>query len=114
MKRSLLLLIACAAALPASAIAAEATNAPADLPAAPTAAKLKLGKKGKTVRDWSLKPSGKQQTATVMGPAVPAPQKQAIPKKSTRRAATATGGGIKPVDATPLVRQAIQKNRQGN
>jgi hypothetical protein len=54
MKRSLLLLIACAAALPASAIAAEATNAPADLPAAPTAAKLKLGKKGKTVRDWSL------------------------------------------------------------
>jgi hypothetical protein len=110
MKRSTILVIACAAALPASAIAAEATN----VPAAPTEAKMKLSKKGKNIRSWSLKPSGKQQTANVVGPAVPAPPRQSIPKKSTRKPAVDVGGGIKPVNATPLVRQVVQKNRQGN
>jgi hypothetical protein len=109
-----LILGCCAFALSAAAMAETAKPA-APTEASPSTAKMAKGLKAPTTRrkSWSLKPSGNQtqQASTMVGPPVPAPQRQVIPQKRVRKKPVDLGGGIKKVDATPIARQMINKQR---
>jgi hypothetical protein len=113
-----LILFACAAALPAAALAAEAASpppAPVDTNAATGKPTTQQTKQLKALRTWSLKPKAEQE-ASFVGPAVPAPKRQRLPAKrtTTRQASTAPSGGIKPVNATSVMKQALQRDRRNN
>jgi hypothetical protein len=102
-------------ALSVSALAE--TAKPAPTAQAPTVSGMAKGLKAPTrKKSWSLKPSGEQdqQEAAVVGPPVPAPQRQVIPVKKVRKKPVDVGGGIKRVDATPVARQMINKQRAQN
>jgi hypothetical protein len=115
-KLALITLGLAAAAVSAAGLAETATVPPAPTEAATGKAALpKLKAKQKnTLRGWSLKPTDANQ-AKMVGPAVPAPQRVRLPqKKSPQKRTAVASGGIKPVNATPIVRQIVQRNQNNN
>jgi hypothetical protein len=130
MRRTALILLC--AALPASALAAPATNESAQAGGQAGVQKKKQtqiqGSDGAPVMrgNWSLKAPKKkrpgqgatqqagQQSAqqNVEGPAVPSPMRQRVPKPKAKQQTVQRESNH--VNATPMISQVLRKNQRGN
>ena len=120
MRLSAILILVGAAALPASALAqaqtqtqTQGTPQASDAPVLRPAARAPVVRTKWSLKDPSKKKAAQEAAAAKLGPAVPAPQRQRLPKAK----ATAKAGAPRKkagVNATPVISNVARSLRKNN